>query len=199
MPSRITFKTHIAVTDKLYERLGGKRQVKKWVSNLVKDANKYFKISSLETKLTIQVMKIHKVQEKFKYDSDVADDDFYNYERGNHHLGVLGLATDGHESGKASRGSTCQWLDKTPRYRPLKKPNFIIRMEPRVKAAAALFAHEIGHVVGMQHNSDTECHQVSGGLMNRSIRVRKPAQGVWTRCNNAQMKEHYKKQGYLCL
>jgi len=186
LPTRITFKTDIGITPNLYSKFPSKAEVDNWVRNLIKQANKLFSDPSLATTLTIQVRYIKRVTDNLP--SSLTGDSMKKFKRNNYHLGILGLAEGSSQNGMAFTGSAC--IDYfTP-------ANFVIKLNPGSDSEGALLAHEIGHVIGMNHNHQVGCSGVWDGLMHPFV---SDYSNKWTSCNNKQLREHYDREGYLCL
>merc|ERR1712025_479587 len=56
LPPRITFRTEIAMTRRMLNQFGNKRQAEHWVRAKVENANRIYKHHTLHTKLTIKVV-----------------------------------------------------------------------------------------------------------------------------------------------
>jgi len=201
IPTRITFKTDIGITPNLYSQFSSKAEVDNYVENLIRQTNKLFSDPSLATKLTIRVRRIKKVNHNLP--SGAMGDSWNLFKRDNYHLGVLGLSNSRRSSnGVAFVKSACRFSKhKRPGWRYpdhyFTKANFVIWTNPGSNSEAALLAHEIGHVIGMDHNEDMEgCGRAKDGLMNEYVI---DSSRKWTSCNNDQLGQHYKDEGYLCL
>jgi len=196
LPTRITFKTDIGITPNLYNQFPSKAEVDKWVRNLVMEANKLFSDPSLATTLTIQLRNIKRVD--YNLPSGLTGDFMKKYNKNNYHLGVLGL---GSGNGMAFTGSACHFSKHKQPFviypdDYFNGANFVIKLHPGSNSNAALLAHEIGHVIGMNHNHQVGCSGVWDGLMHPFV---SDYSNKWTSCNNKQLREHYDREGYLCL
>jgi len=208
LPTRITFKTDIGIAPNLYSQFSSKAEVDKYVGNLIKQANKLFSDPSLDTKMTIQVRKITKVNRNFPSSADAFRNSMKLFKRDNYHLGVLGLSDRSRSTkGWANLKSACRLSDHKHIFNSpfIRKPddfftdaNFVLKVYPGEDSDAPLLAHEVGHVIGMRHNNNREwnCTWMGDGVMDHRVGG---SNHKWSSCNNEQLREHYKDQGYLCL
>jgi len=198
LPSRITFRTEIAMTRRMLNEFNGnKRRAEKWVRAKVRDANNAFNHHTLDTKVTIKVMnqRIKIVEENMHYQNQL-DQYKARYLGNKYPLGIFGLdkgPSDFHGLANFRRAcfqNKCNW--------PKSSWNcglgaYMIRDEASI-TSGRLLAHEIGHVIGMNHNNDAGCGLPKGGVMNPTV-VYFDTTTQWTSCNNANFKLYYSKLG----
>merc|ERR1711942_565856 len=189
LPPRITFRTEIAMTRRMLNQFNGnKRQAENWVRAKVQNANRIYKHHTLHTKLTIKVVNernIKIVEENMINNSD----QLYLYNRyvgGRYPLAVFGF---GSGSGWALPRTACPNIG-------FGVSSYMVPSLPS-DTSGQLLAHEIGHVIGMYHNSEERCGLPRFGVMNKVVN---PYATHWTSCNNKKLDQYYNEGGgYTCL
>jgi len=195
LPHRTTFKTEIGITKRLLDAFNGdKKRADKWVQSKVEDANRIFKESSLDTKLTIEVVNMGKLKIIEENMEEVSSAQIKRYDDKylgkKYPLGIFGLSPSPISSrGLAQRETACNIVYSGIR-------SYIMATSPN-NESGTLLAHEIGHVIGMKHNDETPCRAVGGGVMNKHT---PSGAKQWTSCNNKDMKKYYEDLGkWACL
>merc|ERR1711942_1131 len=153
IPTRITFKTDIGITPNLYSQFSSKAEVDKYVGNLIEQANKLFSDPSLDTKMTIQVRKITKVNRNFPSSAYAFKNSKKLFKRDNYHLGVLGLSDQSRSTkGWANVKSACRFSEHEPLFNScpgiiwvypedyFTQSNFVLKVYPGEDSAAPLLA-----------------------------------------------------------
>ena len=183
LPRAVMFKTDIGLSEKLVNQLGGTIRAYNWVNQVIKIAKKHFQHRSLKTKVYIKVMEtknypdlnpsLHQLIEKYRKNARYPLGFFAANNRENNYIGTAEIE------------SAC-----TPKH----SAYIVEKVYNDPKYAAGTLAHEIGHVIGMYHNSDRGCQPGNTVMSKLAIDVE-----GWTKCNNEEFRFYYMMWGYNCL
>ena len=175
VPGRITFKTDFKMSQKLVNFIGSKSKAFGWLDEVQRVAQILFNHQSLDTKVTL------KITSKQVSQIDVQANNWafqkLTTEKKQHALGFFGTSSPyGQTLGIALMSSACT-----------REALYVVEYRRSTQQVGATLAHEIAHVIGMDHNG-YGCQ--GGNLMNANG---DDTSIGWTGCNNREFKYFYRR------
>jgi len=185
LPKTATLKTRVMYDNSLLNKFGGDS----WkVKSYLRKVFELTKPKFLTLDIKINLKRVGRIEH---IDDNISTRDLEKLDRkGYDSLTSIFCATSGN-SGIAYVEKACDTTGSALNIVSREDPN-----EHDVSAASRLFAHELGHNIGMDHDDEghNRCHD--GHLMESRIHW---DAAVWSECSNSEFEEYYRAKGHACM
>jgi len=185
LPKTATLKTRVVYDNSLLNKFGGDSQK---VKSYLRKVFELTKPKFLTLDVKIYLKRVGRIEH---LDENVSTTDLKKFQRkGYKSLTSIFCATSG-SNGIAYVEVACDTAGWALNIVSREDPN-----EHDVAEASRLFAHELGHNIGMNHDDEghKRCHD--GHLMESRIHWHA---AVWSECSNSEFEEYYRAKGHACM
>lgn len=195
IPSRVVLKTRIRYDNTLLRHFSWSRDLtRQWLSRMVEMAKPRLALSSLNTKIQLQLLgEMEQFHGDIQADQRTLDAIKARNPRTTSVTSYFCSQLGGGTLGIAFRGTACRQDGYAININKL-----YTRTNSELNTAR-VWVHELGHNIGMRHDFDAAHGGEGGACNNQGLMSYNNRPDRWTTCSNNDFATWFRREGYTCL